>query len=92
LALYKFIYLHYFTLISEELAHVSHWADEHNLRLNVEKSVEVIVHQPQKREFKSPQPTSNISRKSHITVLGVVIGSNLKFGIFVALEPRKCIW
>jgi len=66
-------------LISEELAHVSHWAGEHNLRLNVEKSVEVIVHRPQKRDFKCPQPTFNISRKSQITVLGVVIGSNLKF-------------
>ena len=36
-------------LISEELAHVSEWAGEHNLRLNMEKYVEVIMHQPQKR-------------------------------------------
>jgi len=41
--------------------------------------VEVIVHRPQKRDFKCPVPTCNISRKSHIIVLGVVIGSNLKF-------------
>ena len=41
--------------------------------------MEVIVHRLQKRVFKCPQPACNISRKSQITVLGVVIGTNLKF-------------
>jgi len=66
-------------LIPEELAHVGNWASEHNLKLNVEKSVEVIVHRPQKRNFVCPKPTINIARKSHITVLGVVISNDLKF-------------
>ena len=48
-------------------------------KLNVEKSVEVIVHRPQKRNFVCPKPTINIARKSHITVLGVVISNDLKF-------------
>ena len=76
-------------LISEELAHVSEWAGEHNLRLNVEKSVEVIMHQPQKRNLKFPQPTCNIARKNSITVLGVDIGNNLKFDKHIEKTLQK---
>ena len=78
-------------LISEELARVSEWAGEHNLRLNVEKSVEVIVHQPQKRNLKFPQPTCNIARKNSITVLGVDIYNNLKFDKHIEKPGRKLL-
>jgi len=76
-------------LIPEELAHVGNWASEHNLKLNVEKSVEVIVHRSQKRNFVCPKPTINIARKSHITILGVVISNDLKFDKHIDNIPQK---
>ena len=63
--------------ISYEIDHVSQWAQRNNLKLNNDKTKEIVIYKKgKKKENLSPQ-TSGINRVMSINVLGVTIQNNL---------------
>ena len=44
-------------LVREELDHISTWASNNNLKLNVDKSKEMIIKRPQNQICSSPLPS-----------------------------------
>ena len=67
-------------LISLELQHLSLWASENNLKLNVCKSCEMIVHSPHcKKQLVFPNPLPNIARVQVMNILGVSLSQTITF-------------
>ena len=67
--------------IPAEIARIGEWAEVNNLKLNVLKSLEMIVRHPRARKGDIPDPPTqpDILRVDHVVVLGVILQSNLKF-------------
>jgi len=77
-------------LIPHELQHVSEWAAYNILNLNISKSSEIIF-TPSYQRRKTPLPATipGIIRSDHITILGVVFSSTLKFSQHVVYILSK---
>ena len=75
--------------IPEELAHVAAWAAENNLRLNPNKTKEMIV---VKRGSKTafPPPTPGIERVTGLKVLGVTLQYDLKMEAHIMEVLASC--
>ncbi|MFZ2538045.1 MAG: reverse transcriptase domain-containing protein [Oscillospiraceae bacterium] len=67
------------SLVPEEISHISLWAMENNLKLNVQKTKEMIVHKPRTKITNSPPILAGIERVETMNILGVQFQSNLTF-------------
>ena len=65
-------------LVREELDHISTWASNNNLKLNVDKSKEMIIKRPRTRSA-APPPLLGIERVESMNILGVIFQCNLSF-------------
>ena len=65
-------------LVREELDHISTWASNNNLKLNVDKSKEMIIKRPRTRSA-APLPLLGIERVESMNILGVIFQCNLSF-------------
>ena len=65
-------------LVREELDHISTWASNNNLMLNVDKSKEMIIKCPRTRSA-APPPLLGIERVESMNILGVIFQCNLSF-------------
>ena len=70
--------------LSSELNNVEKWAAKNNLKLNTEKTQEMIVFSNNKHKLPSPPPIKDILRVEHMIVLGVKITNTLKVSDHVA--------
>ena len=62
--------------VTSELEHISSWARKNNLRLNADKSKELIVHK-RTRRFDPPQSITGVERITNMKILGVTVSDNL---------------
>ena len=62
--------------VPHELENIASWADNNNLKLNLTKSKEMIIH-GNSRSSAEPAPTPNIPRVNSMVILGIIISSNL---------------
>ena len=77
--------------IPAELTHHSKWAKEHNLKLNLAKTSEIVF--TSKRKIATPIPPTNpgIQRVSSLKVLGVVVVDNkLTFQDHINETIKQC--
>ena len=65
--------------IPDEFRHISDWASANNLKLNTNKTKEMIFHRPRVNSQRFPPPLDGITRVTTMNVLGVHIQSNLSF-------------
>jgi len=76
-----------------ELTNVVEWADVNNLRLNHQKSYEIVFTCPADRNHESaqpPPPLSDIVRVSQLKVLGVTIMNNFSMRAHVDATLSSC--
>ena len=67
-----------FHLVAEELEHISVWAKQNNLTLNVSKTKEMIVRRP-RTKLKNPPPClPGVTRVESMNILGVIFQDDLK--------------
>ena len=66
--------------ILEEMDHISKWARNNNLTLNINKTMEMIVRKPRAKNLPIPPEIDGIKRVKTMKVLGVFIQDNLSFG------------
>ena len=67
-------------LVREELDHISTWASNNNLKLNVDKSKEMIIKRPRPRTRSAvPPPLLGIECVESMNILGVIFQCNLSF-------------
>ena len=66
-------------LIPAELAHIEAWAKENNLKLNILKTKEMIVHRPRVKVHDLPSTVPGMERVSSMKILGVVFEGDLSF-------------
>jgi hypothetical protein len=65
-------------LVAEELEHISVWAKQNNLTLNVSKTKEMIVRRP-RTKLKNPPPClPGVTRVESINILGVLFKNDFK--------------
>ena len=65
-------------LVAEELEHISVWAKQNNLTLNVSKTKEMIVRRP-RTKLKNPPPClPGVTRVESMNILGVIFQDDLK--------------
>ena len=65
--------------IPDEFQHISDWAKANNLKLNTDKTKEMIFHRPRANSLTFPPPLEGITRVTTMNVLGVLIQNNLSF-------------
>ena len=65
-------------LVQEELDHISKWAANNNLALNVSKTKEMIVKRPHTKTD-IPPVTSGVERVAFMNILGVMFQENMSF-------------
>ena len=75
-------------LIPHELQQVSEQAASNNLNLNISKSSEIIFTSYQRRKTPLLATIPGISRSDHITILGVVFSSALKYSQHVYILSK----
>ena len=68
------------SIILEEMDHISKWAKNNNLTLNINKTMEMIVRKPRAKNLPIPPEIDGIKRVKTMKVLGVFIQDNLSFG------------
>jgi hypothetical protein len=68
--------------ITMEMQSISRWASANNLKLNENKSKEMIVRWPRssQKSFQPPEPFPGIERVGKLNVLGVCLSDSLSFG------------
>ena len=73
--------------IPAELEHHATWASDCNLKLNLNKTSEIVFTRP-----RSPMPPPNIGieKKDNVKMLGVYIDNKLKFDFHVSETPKNC--
>ena len=75
--------------IQNELNHVALWASKNNLKLNKNKSLEMIVHSVHRKLTSSPPCIPEVSRVESMGILGVQVNHVLSFDLHVrALEAK----
>ena len=67
------------SLIPNELNKITQWASANNLKLNTNKSYEMIVHHPSKKLTSVPPLLEKTTRTHELTVLGVTFNGALSF-------------
>ena len=69
-----------------ELANIETWAQCNNLKLNLSKSVEMVVFASEQARSKCPviDPIPGITQVDQVKILGVFISSNLSMGTHVS--------
>ena len=67
--------------IQSELDHISTWASNNNLKLNQQKSYEMIVRRPRQRKDAFTMPTEHpgLTRVDEVTALGVTLSNTINF-------------
>jgi hypothetical protein len=72
--------------IPTELDNISRWADENNLKLNLSKSKEMIIHKKSSVNFPKSCPAlqANVSRVKSLTILGINISDTLSLDDHIA--------
>lgn len=70
-------------LVETEIRNLEEWASKNNLKLNVNKTQEMIVHNKYSRNINFPNVIKNINRVDKIKVLGVTIDNKLSFSSHV---------
>src|SRR6218665_3281580 len=68
--------------------HISAWAINNNLKLNVNKSRELIIHG--RARFDPPPPIPGVSRVEVLPVLGVVLSGDLSVGHHLTETLGSC--
>ena len=76
--------------ISAELANISKWAAENNLKLNATKSKELVVTKPRYKTGALPPPFPQMERVSSLNILGITITTNLSMTEHVNIVGSKC--
>ena len=74
--------------ISQELASVESWASRNNLRLNSQKSREMII--SRRRDVKVPELLEGMERVTSINILGVTLNSDLRVTTHVDATLSSC--
>jgi hypothetical protein len=69
--------------VPEELAHISKWALDNNLTLNVAKTKEMIVRRPRGKKTSFPPEFAGITRVASMNILGVIFQENFTFELHV---------
>ena len=75
------------SLIPSELDHITEWADLNNLKLNVTKTKELIVHRPRTKLSDIPPASPGLTRVQSINILGVTFQGDLSF----KLQAKKLV-
>src|SRR6218665_55246 len=74
--------------VTSELNHISAWAINKNLKLNVNKSRELIIHG--RARFVPPPPIPGVSRVEVLPVLGFVLSGDLSVGHHLTETLGSC--
>jgi hypothetical protein len=74
--------------VSQELAFVKSWAARNNLRLNSQKSREMII--SRRRVVKVPELLERLERVTSINILGVTLSSDLRVTTHVDATLASC--
>ena len=72
--------------LSSELDHVSKWAADFNLKLNLNKTKELIIRSNRRADHTIPDPPSvlGVERSTTMLVLGVTLSSNLSMSAHIS--------
>ncbi|MFZ2538227.1 MAG: reverse transcriptase family protein, partial [Oscillospiraceae bacterium] len=76
--------------IQEELDHVTIWAKNNNLSLNISKTKELIVCRPRSKLGNIPPPHAGMQRVDSMKILGVTYQSGLSFREHVQHIVNRC--
>lgn len=69
--------------IQSEMTHITLWASTNNLKLNVQKSQELLICKKNTTQSTLPAAQFGISRVNFLCVLGVTMNQNLSFSLHV---------
>ena len=75
---------------TDELNNIKTWAQNHNLRFNEKKSVEIVFSRPQLKTSNLPPPIASIPRVTQVKILGVTFSDKLKVNAHVEDSINKC--
>jgi len=70
--------------IPAEMASIANWAKDNNLKLNSNKSLEMIVRRPNAPLVTIPPPIPGIKRVTSLTILGVTVQDTLSMSNHIA--------
>ena len=73
--------------IKEELKNIASWSEQNNLKLNENKSKEIVITRPR---YKGVPDQINIKRVNTLNILGVQISDKLSMEEHVASQIKKC--
>jgi len=73
-----------------ELDHVAKWAHANNLKLNREKSAEIVITSKRQRQDCNPPELPDIRRTTSLTILGVSFTNHLSISDHITNVITKC--
>lgn len=76
--------------VDRELSNISTWAQQHNLKLNLNKSKDIIFRKKTTSNNPIPPPTQNITRVSSLNILGVIFDQFLNFNEHIDTVSATC--
>jgi hypothetical protein len=62
---------------SGEIAHVQQWAVENKLKINWDKTKEIVIQKSRFKHFCAPDPICNIQQVDYVKLLGVIFNNHL---------------
>lgn len=64
---------------SAELAHIQQWSVENKVKINLDKTKEIVIHKSRLKHFNVPDPICNIRQVDSVKLLGVIFNNHLSF-------------
>jgi hypothetical protein len=78
------------SLIPSEIEHIDKWSAANNLKLNVLKTKELVVHRPRTKISDLPPLTPGLVRVQSLNILGVIFQSDLSFKLHAEKLVTQC--
>src|SRR6218665_2971080 len=75
--------------VSSELVNIFNWATSNNLRLNADKSKELILHKRTTR-YDPPQPIPGVERLTSIKILGITLIGDFSTAAHITKVLESC--
>ena len=64
---------------AEEFSHICKWSLNNKMKINLQKTKEIVFHKPNPRCFLMPTPLNDIDQVQSAKLLELILNSNLKF-------------
>jgi Reverse transcriptase (RNA-dependent DNA polymerase) len=64
---------------STELAHTQQWSVNNKVKIDLDKTKEIVIHKSRLKHFNVPDPTCNIRQVDSVKLLGVIFNNHISF-------------